>query len=116
MVRYYFRSSKLSFKITEKTAKMQGFLLASAMDDAIMHVSWFRKGLKKDFTQAEQDVAKGYIEYLHYNGKRYENTLKLVMFCYVYSFSRKRHVGGQLLHNAELAEMKKWCCAGSFMG
>ncbi len=49
MVRYYFRSSKLSFKITEN-GKMQGFLLASAMDDAIMHVSWFRKGLKRFYT------------------------------------------------------------------
>ena len=104
MVRYYFRSSKLSFKITENS-KMQGFLLASAMDDAVTHLPWFRKGLK-DFTQAEQDIAKGYIEYLHYNGEKVRKYARAsdVLLCLF--LSRKSGVGGHLLYNAELAAQK----------
>lgn len=99
MVRYYFRSTEFSFKLTDAEG-MQGFLLAAPLAARDHSQAWLRQALVQ-FNREEQDLVYNYLRYLSYNGQRVrelaqENSLLLCLF-----LSRKAGVGSTLLRHVE---------------
>lgn len=99
MVRYYFRSTEFSFKLTDAEG-MQGFLLAAPLAARDQSQSWLKQALVQ-FNREEQDLVYNYLRYLSYNAQRVrelaqENSLLLCLF-----LSRKTGVGSALLRQVE---------------
>lgn len=99
MVRYYFRSTEFSFKLTD-TGQLQGFLLAAPLALRDNSQAWLRQALAQ-FNGEEQDLVYNYLRYLSYNGQRVralaqENALLLCLF-----LSCKAGVGSRLLQHVE---------------
>ena len=99
MVRYYFRSTEFSFKLTDAEG-MQGFLLAAPLAARDHSQDWLKQVLVQ-FNGEEQDLVYNYLRYLSYNGQRVrelaqENALLLCLF-----LSRKAGVGSALLRQVE---------------
>ena len=99
MVRYYFRSTEFSFKLTDAEG-MQGFLLAAPLAARDPSQAWLKQALVQ-FNREEQDLVYNYLRYLSYNGQRVrelaqENALLLCLF-----LSRKAGVGSTLLRHVE---------------
>lgn len=101
MVRYYFRSTEFSFKLTDGN-EMQGFLLAAPLAVRDNSQVWLQQALAS-FTRSEQDLVCNYLRYLSYNGQRVralvqKNALLLGLF-----LSRKAGAGSRLLQKVEAA-------------
>ena len=101
MVRYYFRSTEFSFKLTDAEG-IQGFLLAAPLAARDHSQAWLRQVLVQ-FNSEEQDLVYNYLRYLSYNGQRVrelaqENALLLCLF-----LSKKAGVGARLLQQVEAA-------------
>lgn len=101
MVRYYFRSTVFSFKLTDAEG-IQGFLLAAPLAARDHSQAWLKQALVQ-FNSEEQDLVYNYLRYLSYNGQRVrelaqENALLLCLF-----LSRRPGVGSKLLQQVEAA-------------
>lgn len=99
MVRYYFRSTEYSFKLTD-AGELQGFLLAAPLVLRDNSQGWLQQALAP-FTSSEQDLVYSYLSYLSYNGQRVralaqKNALLLCLF-----LSRKAGEGSRLLQKVE---------------
>lgn len=99
MVRYYFRSTEYSFKLTD-AGELQGFLLAAPLALRDNSQGWLQQALAP-FTSSEQDLVYNYLRYLSYNGQRVralaqEDALLLCLF-----LSRKAGAGSRLLQKVE---------------
>ena len=99
MVRYYFRSTEFSFKLTD-AGELQGFLLAAPLALRDSSQGWLQQALAP-FTSSEQDLVYNYLRYLSYNGQRVRalaqgNALLLCLF-----LSRKAGAGSRLLQKVE---------------
>ena len=105
MVRYYFRSTEFSFKLTD-AGELQGFLLAAPLAVRDNSQGWLQQALEP-FNSAEQDLVYNYLRYLSYNGQRVralaqENALLLCLF-----LSRKAGAGSRLLQKVEAAAQEQ---------
>ena len=117
MVRYYFRSSDFSYKMVDEEGGMQGFLLATTIDERDNSQKWLEEQLQS-FVTEEQDLVYNYLRYLSYNGQQVRNVAhkKDLLLCLF--LSRKPGVGSKLLENVEevarhhsIARMHLWADA-----
>ena len=117
MVRYYFRSSDFSYKMVDEEGAMQGFLLATTIDERDNSQKWLEEQLQ-GFATEEQDLVYNYLRYLSYNGQQVRNVAhkKDLLLCLF--LSRKPGVGSKLLENVEevarhhsIASMHLWADA-----
>lgn len=98
MVRYYFRTSAFSYRLSADGC-LQAFLLAADYMQEDASSAWFLSASER-FTQREQVLARQYLAYLHFNGERLrecaaEDDLLLLLFV-----SRMQGAGSTLLENA----------------
>lgn len=105
MVRYYFRSTEFSFKLTD-AGQLQGFLLAAPLALRDNSQGWLQQALAS-FTSSEQDLVYNYLRYLSYNGQRVRalaqgNALLLCLF-----LSCKAGGGSRLLQKVEAVAQKQ---------
>ena len=116
MVRYYYRSEAFSLKMTDEDG-MQGFLLATTIDERDNSQKWLVEHLQ-GFATEEQDLVYNYLRYLSYNGQQVRNVAhkKDLLLCLF--LSRKPGVGSKLLENVEevarhhsIARMHLWADA-----
>ena len=100
MVRYYFRGSDFSYKMVDEEGAMQGFLLATTIDERDNSQKWLEEQLQS-FATEEQDLVYNYLRYLSYNGQQVRNVAhkKDLLLCLF--LSRKPGVGSKLLENVE---------------
>lgn len=100
MVRYYFRSSDFSYKMVDEEGAMQGFLLATTIDERDNSQKWLEEQLQ-GFATEEQDLVYNYLRYLSYNGQQVRKVAQPSDLLLCLFLSRKPGVGSKLLENVE---------------